>query len=112
MKKGELAKLTLKPDYAYGAAGSPPTIPPNATLVFEVELLSWKSVKDITGETWCAPAASLHFTPTPPPHPLTAVPTTSTSIHPSSTTAYNVVFEAKVLSGKSVKDIIGFPITG
>jgi hypothetical protein len=59
MKKGELAKLTLKPEYAYGAAGSPPTIPPNATLVFEVELLSWKSVKDITGEAWSPPPAAL-----------------------------------------------------
>lgn len=52
MKKGEVAKLTLKPEYAYGAAGSPPTIPPNATLVFEVELISWRSVKDITGRYW------------------------------------------------------------
>lgn len=50
MKKGELAQLTLAPAYAYGPAGSPPSIPPEATLVFEVELLYWKSVKDITGE--------------------------------------------------------------
>jgi hypothetical protein len=64
MKKGELAKLTLKPEYAYGAAGSPPTIPPNATLVFEVELLSWKSVKDITGEAWSPPPSSITVTVT------------------------------------------------
>lgn len=50
MRQGEVARLTLQPDYAYGAAGSPPTIPPNATLVFEVELISWRSVKDITGD--------------------------------------------------------------
>merc|ERR1719204_1097517 len=37
MKKGELAKFTLAPEFAYGDAGSPPKIPPNATLVFEVE---------------------------------------------------------------------------
>lgn len=49
MKKGELAKLVCRADYAYGAAGSPPTIPPDATLQFEVELISWTSVKDITG---------------------------------------------------------------
>lgn len=36
MKKGEKAVLTFKPDYAYGSSGSPPNIPPNATLIFEV----------------------------------------------------------------------------
>lgn len=42
MRKGELAKLTCTAPYAYGENGSPPKIPPNATLVFEVELFSWK----------------------------------------------------------------------
>jgi len=41
MKRGETARLHLAPDYAYGANGSPPTIPGNSTLVFEVELLDW-----------------------------------------------------------------------
>jgi peptidylprolyl isomerase len=41
MKKGELAVLTCRADYAYGESGSPPSIPANSTLKFEVELLDW-----------------------------------------------------------------------
>jgi FKBP-type peptidyl-prolyl cis-trans isomerase len=40
MRAGGLRRFVLPPELAYGAAGSPPTIGENATLVFEVELLS------------------------------------------------------------------------
>eukprot|EP01116_Phalansterium_solitarium_P009441 TRINITY_DN23585_c0_g1_i1.p1 TRINITY_DN23585_c0_g1~~TRINITY_DN23585_c0_g1_i1.p1 ORF type:complete len:471 (+),score=192.18 TRINITY_DN23585_c0_g1_i1:116-1414(+) len=48
MKKGERALLTCQPGYAYGKSGSPPKIPPEATLQFEVELLDWTDHKDIS----------------------------------------------------------------
>ncbi len=40
MSVGQRAKLTCSPDFAYGNKGHPGIIPPNATLVFDVELLS------------------------------------------------------------------------
>jgi peptidylprolyl isomerase len=42
MKVGEKALLEITPEYGYGASGSPPKIPGNATLHFDVELLGFK----------------------------------------------------------------------
>lgn len=42
MCKGELAMFTIKPEYAYGDSGRPPTIPGGATLIFEVELFDFE----------------------------------------------------------------------
>ncbi|XP_059834117.1 peptidyl-prolyl cis-trans isomerase FKBP4 isoform X1 [Hypanus sabinus] len=47
MKIGEVCQIICKPEYAYGSAGSPPKIQPNATLVFEIELFEIKA-EDLT----------------------------------------------------------------
>ena len=42
MKPGGKARITCPPQMAYGARGAGGVIPPNATLVFEIELLAVK----------------------------------------------------------------------
>ncbi|XP_071383074.1 peptidyl-prolyl cis-trans isomerase FKBP5 [Centroberyx affinis] len=42
MQRGEVCMLLCKPEYAYGSAGNPNKIPPNSSLLFEMELLSFE----------------------------------------------------------------------
>ncbi|XP_037534633.1 peptidyl-prolyl cis-trans isomerase FKBP5 [Nematolebias whitei] len=42
MQKGEVSTLLCKPEYAYGSAGNPDRIPPDSSVVFEMELLNFE----------------------------------------------------------------------
>ena len=41
LTKGQKAVITCPPEYAYGAQGAGDVIPPNATLIFEVEVVDF-----------------------------------------------------------------------
>ena len=43
---GEKRRLTIPSGKAYGDGGSPPVIPPGATLIFEVEMMDIQKAKD------------------------------------------------------------------
>eukprot|EP01031_Cornospumella_fuschlensis_P028281 gene28281-34149_t len=44
MSRGTGVRIVVPPEYGYGEKGYPPIIPPKATLLFEVELLSFSSL--------------------------------------------------------------------
>ncbi|MCI0882118.1 MAG: FKBP-type peptidyl-prolyl cis-trans isomerase [Chloroflexi bacterium] len=62
MATGTIRRVEIPSDLAYDDLGSPPTIPPNATLTFDIELVSvlTPAVAQMT-----ATAAAASFTPTP-----------------------------------------------
>ena len=51
LRKGQKATLTCPPEFAYGEKGAGSVIPPNATLIFDVEVVSF-STKE--AGTWTA----------------------------------------------------------
>ncbi|XP_055148883.1 inactive peptidyl-prolyl cis-trans isomerase FKBP6 isoform X4 [Symphalangus syndactylus] len=57
MRRGELARFLFKPNYAYGTLGCPPLIPPNTTVLFEIELLDF--LDSAESDKFCALSAAL-----------------------------------------------------
>ncbi len=65
MVEGDMRQVVLPPDMAYGDRGSPPKIPPNATLIFDIHLIK---VGDDTplrprggGATFAQPHGGLYY---------------------------------------------------
>ncbi|EKX48016.1 FKBP-type peptidyl-prolyl cis-trans isomerase [Guillardia theta CCMP2712] len=47
MKKGSNALITCRSDYAFGEHGVPGKVPPNADVIYEVELKDWNAIHDV-----------------------------------------------------------------
>ncbi|EME29975.1 FK56-binding protein 1 [Galdieria sulphuraria] len=47
MKEGETARVRCSPSYAYGEKGVPPSIPPNAFLTFEIQVVKVERFSDV-----------------------------------------------------------------
>ncbi|XP_049589307.1 peptidyl-prolyl cis-trans isomerase FKBP5 [Syngnathus scovelli] len=50
MQRGEACTLLCKPEYAYGSAGNPDKIPPNSSVLFEIELLKFDFGETLTDD--------------------------------------------------------------
>ncbi|XP_051931446.1 peptidyl-prolyl cis-trans isomerase FKBP5 [Hippocampus zosterae] len=50
MQRGEVCTLLCKPEYAYGSAGNPDKIPPNSSVLFEIELLKFELGEKLTDD--------------------------------------------------------------
>lgn len=50
MLPGETRQIVIPPALAFGEEGRPPVVPPNATLTFEIQLVSWEPPREFATE--------------------------------------------------------------
>ncbi|KAN0041092.1 hypothetical protein ACTFIV_003628 [Dictyostelium citrinum] len=50
MRKGEISTFTIRSKYAFGTIGNGDSVPPNSTVIYEIELISFSNSSDISIE--------------------------------------------------------------
>ena len=98
MEVGETARFAILAHKAYGPSGSPPKIPPNATLQFEIELLSWSDMEDCKGTGGKVQMKVLRAGAPPPGPPGPGAPDGKPKMHH----LCKVIYELKTKSGGTI----------